>query len=359
MWPPTFSPESASIKWEATRMQTLEPIWDANRDYVRRLLARLTGSADLADDLVQETYLRARAGIAGYRGGDSRAWLATIARNVFLAHTRRESARREVPVKGDVGSELSSLPDAQHLLSKIELHDEVVRLAGPLRTALVMKYYGGLTYAEIARYQHCPLGTAKWRVSAAVSKLQDAFGVGRKEVTAMASRSLKEDVLSQLDLQPLRFSLQDGSCEQTLRKALRVTVTEVFGSSPRITDGSNYLVCGRYWMRHPVVDSMVLAATGKTTGYHAFVSPGEGAFELYAHVVEATPGRHDLLTIRVFPDGGDCSIAAIRLRPPGKSNVAYPGGHPAGVGQSPRRSSRAGRPTPSPPADYRKGRATS
>jgi len=62
---------------------------------------------------------------------------------------------------------------------------------------------------------------------------------------------------------------------------------------------------------------MVLAARGTTTGYHAFLSPGEGAFELYGHVVRAQPAGGNTLTIRVFPEGADCSVAAITLESAG------------------------------------------
>jgi len=68
----------------------LERMWETSREYVRRLLISLTRDIDLADDMLQETYLRARDGFAGYRGGDGRAWLTAIAKNVFYTHARRK-----------------------------------------------------------------------------------------------------------------------------------------------------------------------------------------------------------------------------------------------------------------------------
>ena len=75
-------------------MHSLETIWERHNSYVRRFLVRLAGDVDLADDLLQETYLRARSGLSAYRGGDAKAWLAAIARNVFYAHARRKASRQ-------------------------------------------------------------------------------------------------------------------------------------------------------------------------------------------------------------------------------------------------------------------------
>src|SRR5215204_367872 len=60
-----------------------------------RMAYHLAGKADEAEDLTQETYLRAYRGFAGFRGGDVRAWLLTILRHVFLDECRR---RQHMPV---------------------------------------------------------------------------------------------------------------------------------------------------------------------------------------------------------------------------------------------------------------------
>ena len=296
-------------------MRRLDDIWESNRGSIRRLLLRLAGDAELADDLLQETYLRASGGISGCRSEDPRAWLAAIARNVFYAHRRQRSSRSECPLERDVGDELGA-GMTDEVLTKLDLHNEIACLPRPFRAPLIMKYFDGLTYAEIASRLNCPIGTAKWRVSVALSRLRSQFGVTGKEVARTMVKSLREDVLDQLALQPLRFSVSPGNCSEELRSALRIAVTEVFGSSHRITDGSNYLVCGNYTLAKPIVDSMVLAARGKTTGYHAFLSPGEGSFELYGHVIQALPGRKRSLSIMAFPDGGECTLAVIRLQGP-------------------------------------------
>ena len=166
-------------------MQTMEPtelgnalqrMWEPNRESLRRLLISLTRDIDLADDLLQETYLRARSGLSTYSGGDARAWLAAIAKNAFYAHARRSSTRLETSLLPDdeLGAEAST--GSASYLAILELRQAVSDLSPTLRTALIMKHYGGFTYSEIAERLGCPVGTAKWRVSEAIGKLRVALG---------------------------------------------------------------------------------------------------------------------------------------------------------------------------------------
>jgi DNA-directed RNA polymerase specialized sigma24 family protein len=79
-------------------LETLDEMWESHRESVRRLLIGLGRDLDLADDLLQETYLRARAGIPSHRDGASRAWLTAIAGNVLHSHARQRRVRPEVPL---------------------------------------------------------------------------------------------------------------------------------------------------------------------------------------------------------------------------------------------------------------------
>ncbi len=156
--------------------------WETHRDYLQRLLISLTHDIDLAEDLLQDTYLLVRRGWANFRDGDVRAWLATIARNVFYSYCRKRYVRSEVPLDADV--ELAAPSHDTHLL--IELRQTIASLPTALRDALVMKHYGGFSYHEIADRQHCPVGTAKWRVAAAIKRVQVSLGItGKKEIMSM------------------------------------------------------------------------------------------------------------------------------------------------------------------------------
>ena len=185
----------------------LEEIWRSYRDFLRRMLISLARDIDLADDLLQETYLKGRAGIAGFQGGDARAWLAAIAKNAYFSHKRRRYVRYEILPDEDFDVAAHD-PDP---LSLIEIRQAIAKLPQNLRTALVMKHYGGYTYQEISERMGCPEGTAKSRVSLALSRLRVALTAGREERIPMKCTELTDRLL-------LDFIY--GRLSETKRKAM-------------------------------------------------------------------------------------------------------------------------------------------
>lgn len=175
----------------------LQRMWEPNLESIRRLLISLTRDIDLADDLLQETYLHARSGLESYRGGDARAWLAAIAKNAFYAHARRSSTRLETSLLPDdeLGTDAST--GSTGYLALLELRQAVSDLSPTLRTALIMKHYGGFTYLEIAERLGCPVGTAKWRVSEAIGKLRVALGA-KEEAGVKCAELMGTSVLDYL-----------------------------------------------------------------------------------------------------------------------------------------------------------------
>jgi RNA polymerase sigma-70 factor (ECF subfamily) len=164
-------------------------MWESHRESVRRLLIGLGRDLDLADDLLQETYLRARAGISSYRGGDARAWLAAIARSAFHTHLRQRHVRAEVPLADHESPSEEATHDRAELLA---VRQAIAELPPALRTALLMKHYAGFTYREIARHMGSPVGTAKWRVSEALGALRAALRAERR--MAMAECKLPDEI---------------------------------------------------------------------------------------------------------------------------------------------------------------------
>src|SRR5215203_661125 len=76
-----------------------------------RLAYHLAGNVAEAEDLTQETYLRAYRGFTGFRGGDVRAWLFTILRHVFLDECRR-NRRMHTILSADDGARAFAAQDA-------------------------------------------------------------------------------------------------------------------------------------------------------------------------------------------------------------------------------------------------------
>lgn len=165
-------------------------------DSVYRFALRLAGSADQAEDLVQETFLRAYRARDQYEPGTrAKSWLFTICRNVFLRQRERGQrheriVREEAPRSGAAGGsgaagDLEVNPvwlAAQGVDPEGEFFDSIVddqilaaidELPEEYRTAVLLSDLEGLPYAEIARLMDAPVGTVKSRLFRGRRRLQE------------------------------------------------------------------------------------------------------------------------------------------------------------------------------------------
>ncbi|HEY8925138.1 MAG TPA: RNA polymerase sigma factor, partial [Polyangia bacterium] len=147
----------------------------AQAGWLRRFARALVGDATAAEDLAQDTMvsvLRRPSQPAG------RAWLATVARNLAVdrfrvgarrARREEETARARDPSAGQVSSPEDLIADAQ-----IHRHvaEAVARLAEPFRQTIVLRFYEGLSSAEIARSLGQPEGTIRWRLKEALDRVR-------------------------------------------------------------------------------------------------------------------------------------------------------------------------------------------
>jgi RNA polymerase sigma-70 factor, ECF subfamily len=131
-----------------------------------------------ADDLTQETYLRAFRALPGFEGRSSvRTWLLGIARRVCADHLRAVVRRRrlEARLAAQVCTDLPH-PDPVHRLGA---HDLLRRLSDERRTAFVLTQVLGLSYAEAAAVEDVPVGTIRSRVARARDELINAVAAAR------------------------------------------------------------------------------------------------------------------------------------------------------------------------------------
>jgi RNA polymerase sigma-70 factor (ECF subfamily) len=157
------------------------PARDAMLATVPRLRAfavSLCGSVDRADDLVQETLLRAWANLGSFEAGTNMsAWLFTILRNLF--HSEHRKRRREVEdADGVHAGRLSSLPDQLSHLQFDEFRAALITLPEDQREALILIGAAGFSYEEAAQICGCATGTIKSRVFRARARLAELMSVG-------------------------------------------------------------------------------------------------------------------------------------------------------------------------------------
>ncbi|MFO1008688.1 MAG: sigma-70 family RNA polymerase sigma factor [Planctomycetota bacterium] len=140
--------------------------------WARRLARTLVADPNTADDLVQEAYVAAASG--AYSSSDApRGWLATVLRNFARRRRRGESARtaREHEV-----ARAELLPGADDRLERAQLEHAlaalVLALDAPYRDTLLLRYFEGLTSAEIARRHGVPEATVRSRLARALEQLR-------------------------------------------------------------------------------------------------------------------------------------------------------------------------------------------
>lgn len=145
----------------------------AHDRWLRRLAARLVASDDEAEDLVQETWLRA-AGRSAEPLLSPRAWLAAVLRRTALLTARAEGRRRE----GLSRIEPRALaPAADESVQRLELSrvlvEEVLALPEPYRTVVTLRFDGGLSVRAIAQRVGAPVPTVKSRLARALALLRE------------------------------------------------------------------------------------------------------------------------------------------------------------------------------------------
>lgn len=146
----------------------MEELYRAHASTVFAFLLGLTRDRDRAEDLMQETFVRASRALGGYRGGSPQAWLLAIARTTFLDH-----ARRRVPAPTDINDGLSATdPD---VVERLTVQTAIAQLSEPHRTVLVLRDQLGLSYQEVADTIERSLGATKVLIHRARRAFREAY----------------------------------------------------------------------------------------------------------------------------------------------------------------------------------------
>lgn len=132
-----------------------------------------------AEDIVQESYLRALKYFAGYHGGDSRAWLLAIVRNSAYSWLQKNRSR-QLTAQIDETTESLTAADDQNpetiLLARIDqevLRQAVTELPIEFREVLVLREMEELSYKEIGALCDLPIGTVMSRLARGRRRLQE------------------------------------------------------------------------------------------------------------------------------------------------------------------------------------------
>ena len=140
-------------------------------------LARwLAGNEHDAQDIVQDSCMRALRFLGGYRGGNDRAWLLTIVRNTAFSWLKKNRPKAVVSIDEEEFPEIEDQTRTTEIFHDADagvLRAALEELPLEFREALVLRELEGLSYKEIAEVAEVPVGTVMSRLARARRQLQN------------------------------------------------------------------------------------------------------------------------------------------------------------------------------------------
>jgi RNA polymerase sigma factor (sigma-70 family) len=169
--------------------------------HLRAFARSLCGSRDMADDLVQETMLKAWNARQRFAAGTNmRAWTFIILRNIFLSQMRRNRFRGEWD---DLAAErMLAAPAGQDKIVELsDLHRAMQELPPAQREALILIGAGGFAYEEAAEICGVAVGTIKSRVArgrVALEQLLESGSLPQRRSDDVGGSEAMRQILSQV-----------------------------------------------------------------------------------------------------------------------------------------------------------------
>jgi len=143
---------------------------------LRAFANSLCGDPTRADDLVQDTLVKAWTNLAGFeKGSNLKAWLFTILRNTYFSELRKR--RREVEdADGAIAERMSIMPEQQVHMDLVDFKKAFSTLSDDQKEVLLLVGAEGFSYEEAAEITNAAVGTVKSRVNRARVALTKALG---------------------------------------------------------------------------------------------------------------------------------------------------------------------------------------
>ncbi len=157
---------------QAGRSGAFHRLVDEQYAALYRYAYRLSGQANAAADLTQETFCKAQAQFAQLRDVNrAKAWLFSILRNAYLHRLRAERQHREVPLEWADGVGRES-PDPLPEVDPQRLQEVLNEMPEGFRTPLILFYFEEFSYRDIAEQMDLPMGTVMSRLARAKAQLR-------------------------------------------------------------------------------------------------------------------------------------------------------------------------------------------
>jgi RNA polymerase sigma-70 factor (ECF subfamily) len=151
--------------------QAVSRLITIHKGLVYTIMIRMVHHPDVARDLTQDAFIRGFRKIRGLRAPEHfKSWLCAIARRIALDHLRTE--KRKPTVSLEATGDLASDPDPIAARRKSIIHHALARLSPRDRMLLVLAYYHGLSYREVAQSMKIPEANVRIYVQRARDRLR-------------------------------------------------------------------------------------------------------------------------------------------------------------------------------------------
>jgi RNA polymerase sigma-70 factor (ECF subfamily) len=195
-----FNRELTNMSWNHAEAGQADRIGVECLDGLYSYALFLTRNHAEAEDLVQETYVRAMQAVGRLRAGSNmKGWLFTILRNIWFNQLRKRRNGPqlvEIEVWDDVANSVVEPSKDSHDLYVSKVETEQVRtaiqeLSVEFREVILLREYEDLSYLEIASVLDCPVGTVMSRLGRARAKLRAALSETLKGIHSPSVRGTK------------------------------------------------------------------------------------------------------------------------------------------------------------------------
>lgn len=164
------------IRYQGGSLEAFQELYAQVAPGVRRYLSHLAGGSEIADDLLQETFLQMHRSRAAFNPKSAvRPWVFGMARNVFLMNRRAALRWARVHESREYLPEFPVLPEADRLGSQDEIRRCIARLSPDQVEALLLHHEWGFSFEEIAGMLGITAAAARARASRGMADLRVAL----------------------------------------------------------------------------------------------------------------------------------------------------------------------------------------
>jgi RNA polymerase sigma-70 factor (ECF subfamily) len=134
---------------------------------------RLTGDANISNDLLSDLFLRLVERINSFTGSSFNNWIFTVASNIFRDYLRQKYRRRKLidAKKKQLQDETPTRQPDNEMADKLQ--ENIARLDDDTADILMLRYYGQLSFKELAEVRKAPIGTVLAKVHRGIKKLKE------------------------------------------------------------------------------------------------------------------------------------------------------------------------------------------